>query len=198
MLELDKDRTLCPQDVEALRDIVTSILRSDLLIAEVGSWKGHSASIICGVIKEQDGRLYCIDHWEGDGCSGFNVEARSKDVFAVFKSNMAELELWDFVYPMYMDSVSASKVFADNILDMVFTDADHSYERVKEDITSWYSKVKIGGIMCGHDWDNPAHPGGHRGVTQAVEELLGNDYEVMGNCTWKHVKRWRKDRGWQQ
>ena len=191
MLELDEAKTLCLADIMALKDIVNSILKPNLLIAEIGTWKGHSASIIGNLIKPY-GHLYCIDHWLGDGHSGFGKEALSKDIFAIFKKNMIELELWDIVHPMYMNSISASEVFADNILDMVFIDGEHIYERVKEDILGWYPKLKLDGIMCGHDWDNPEHYGGHRGVTEAIEELLGEDYEVKGACIWVHIKNRRR------
>ena len=39
-----------------------------------------------------------------------------------------------------------------NKLDIVFIDADHSYEAVKEDIQLWYPKIRKGGIICGHDY----------------------------------------------
>ncbi len=188
MLELDEANTLRTPDIEALKEVVTSILKPQLVIAEIGSWKGHSASLIAGLIKEQGGQLYCIDHWLGDGHSQFDKEAKERDIFAIFKSNMVELELWDIIHPMYMDSVSASVIFADNILDMVFIDAEHSYKSVKEDIIVWYPKVKMGGIVCGHDWGDPIQRGGHRGVTEAIEELLEKDYKVKGASVWAHVK----------
>lgn len=195
MLELDEANTLKPRDIEALKDVIASILKPNLLIAEIGTWKGHSASIIVSLIKELGGHLYCIDHWLGDRHSQFDKEAKVKDIFAIFKQNMIELGLWDNIHPMYMDSVSAAKVFADGILDMVFIDGEHIYERVKEDIMGWYPKLKMGGIMCGHDWENPERRGGHAGVTKAIEELLGKDYKVMGNAVWKHIKSW--ERTWQ-
>ena len=34
----------------------------------------------------------------------------------------------------------------------MFVDGDHRGEAVKLDIESWYSKVRIGGIICGHDY----------------------------------------------
>lgn len=55
-----------------------------------------------------------------------------------------------------------------NILaDFVYIDGSHRYDIVKQDIRAWYSVVKQGGILCGHDY--------HRkepGVDQAVDEYI--------------------------
>jgi predicted O-methyltransferase YrrM len=73
-------------------------------------------------------------------------------------------------YPMgtfhELDSVEASKLYADASLDFVFIDADHRYEMVARDIDAWLPKVKRGGIIAGHDFCN--WPG--FGVIQAVTE----------------------------
>jgi len=49
-------------------------------------------------------------------------------------------------------SVDASKKFADNSLDYIFIDANHTYEWVVEDLKAWAPKVKKGGIVMGHDY----------------------------------------------
>lgn len=71
---------------------------------------------------------------------------------------------------MQMKSVEAVKYIADGCLDLVFIDGDHSYESCKADILLWAPKVHKGGIICGHDYKNPAH----RGVEKAVTEIIGN------------------------
>ena len=47
--------------------------------------------------------------------------------------------------------------------DMVFIDADHTYEAVKEDISLWLPLVRKGGILSGHDY------GSYAEVKQAVD-----------------------------
>ena len=63
--------------------------------------------------------------------------------------------------------VEASKDFSDASLDFVYIDGDHSYESVKQDLNSWYPKLKKFGVMCGDDY---AHITG-RGVVEAVNEF---------------------------
>ena len=60
--------------------------------------------------------------------------------------------------------------------DLIFTDADHSYPAVKQDIINYRPKLKPGGILSGHDIDFP-------GVNQAVNEMLEN-YDVGPNNVW--------------
>jgi len=42
--------------------------------------------------------------------------------------------------------------FEDNSLDFVYIDANHEYQHVVNDIANWSRKVKVGGIVAGHDY----------------------------------------------
>jgi predicted O-methyltransferase YrrM len=71
------------------------------------------------------------------------------------------------------------------MLDFVFIDADHSYEGCKADIEAWFPKVKPGGLLSGHDYDNPDFP--EFGVKRAVDEFAarhGHSVELGDNLTW--------------
>ena len=48
--------------------------------------------------------------------------------------------------------MEALKDFNDNSLDFVFIDGNHTFEYVVEDIAQWSKKVKVGGIVSGHDY----------------------------------------------
>ena len=70
-------------------------------------------------------------------------------------------------------SVDAAILFKDEFFDWVFLDADHKYEAVKEDLVTWFPKIKKGGIFCGHDYLNSdKEHNGHTdfGVKKAVDE----------------------------
>ena len=49
-------------------------------------------------------------------------------------------------------SEEASKRIPDSYLDIVFLDANHQYESIKQDIELWYPKLKPNGILIGHDY----------------------------------------------
>jgi hypothetical protein len=48
-------------------------------------------------------------------------------------------------------SIKASENFSDNSIDFIYIDGNHSYKNVTEDLETFWSKVKVGGIMCGDD-----------------------------------------------
>lgn len=75
---------------------------------------------------------------------------------------------------MYSDK--AADMFQDESLDLVFIDADHSYEAVKKDIIKYTPKIKKNGLLTGHDIDYP-------GVNRAVRELIV-DFDVGPNNVW--------------
>ena len=64
-------------------------------------------------------------------------------------------------------SVDAAKLFDDHSLDLVFIDANHTYEHVTEDLAAWYPKIRDGGILSGHDWSDD-----FPGVEKAVREYF--------------------------
>jgi len=73
-------------------------------------------------------------------------------------------------------SYDVADQIADCSVDLVFIDADHSYEAVKKDIKKFTPKLRPGGILCGHDIDYP-------GVNRAVNEMIPL-YDVGPNFVW--------------
>ena len=64
-------------------------------------------------------------------------------------------------------SHEAVNEFPDNYFDFIYIDASHLYEDVKRDLNDWFPKLKIGGLMCGHDYENT----NGFGVIKAVNEF---------------------------
>jgi hypothetical protein len=61
-------------------------------------------------------------------------------------------------------SLEASLDVADGSLDFVYIDGDHRFDAVMLDILLWEPKVRVGGIVAGHDW----YAFWQSGVVQAV------------------------------
>ena len=110
-----------------------------------------------------------MDHFLGDDGAGWN-----SDLYEIFTNNMKPVERYYNVFRM--PSVEAAKKFEDESLDVVFIDLTHTYESVKEDIGLWLPKVKRGGILSGHDYED-SWPG----VVKAVDEMLPTR-TIMENC----------------
>lgn len=63
----------------------------------------------------------------------------------------------------------------DNYVDIVYIDACHEYEAVKNDIKAWWPKIKGGGVIAFHDYLSPDY-----GVNRAVSEWAqANSFAVI-------------------
>jgi hypothetical protein len=89
--------------------------------------------------------------------------AADSDIFAKFLENTRQFRN---VIPMNTTGVNAAGRVGS--VDMVFIDANHSYQSVKADILAW--KDKAIRMVCGHDYDTNAWPG----VVRAVDEIFGD------------------------
>lgn len=86
------------------------------------------------------------------------------------------------------DSASfAAPLIGDLELDLCFIDADHSYTGVHRDVRAWWPKVKPGGWVGGHDYDNLDSRFDFTGVRRAVDEWAeaeGHKVITGANFTW--------------
>ena len=149
---------------------------------EIGSWKGMSASYMAVEIANsgKDIDFYCVDTWEGSvEHEQYGIE--TSNLYDTFLDNMEPVR--KYYKAIRAQSLQAVKQFEDNSLDFVFIDASHEYEDVKDDIRTWYPKVKEGGIIAGHDYLNLDFPG----VEKAVHEFF-DSVKQQGTC-WVHQKQ---------
>jgi hypothetical protein len=77
--------------------------------------------------------------------------------------------------PITLGSPAAAYLYADNSLDFVWIDGDHSDQGIFRDITAWLPKVKVNGYLGGHDYDHPMHPG----IRRVCNELLPGHMEII-------------------
>jgi predicted O-methyltransferase YrrM len=149
---------------------------------EVGAWKGKSASFMAVEIANGSKKIKfdCVDTWEGTVEDGHDVDEYVKNgtLYEHFLSNMKPVE--GYYSAIRSSSVDAADLYKDNSLDFVFIDAAHDYENVKKDIAAWIQKVKIGGILGGHDIFHPP-------VANAVSESLTNFTRYNKQC-WIYTK----------
>ncbi len=159
---------------------------------EIGSWKGRSSSYMAVEILNSNKKIKfdCVDTWEGslehtDVNSPFFIQelVDNKDwLYYEFLKNT--LPVRDMINPIRLSSLESAKLYPDRSLDFIFIDASHEYEDVKQDILSWYPKVKKGGYIAGHDYTT------FDGVQKAVDEIIihkGLNW-VLEKSYWIHRK----------
>ncbi len=112
---------------------------------EVGVAQGWHAEILC---KENPGvRLHCVDVW--DQIPGYREYEKTIAVFYQEALNSLSNYNTNLIRRYSMD---AAKDFKDNSLDFVYIDGAHDFKNVAMDICEWSKKVRVGGIVFGHDY----------------------------------------------
>lgn len=133
---------------------------------EVGAWKGRSASFMAVEILNSQKRILfdVVDTWKGSAEHMGQPILQNDGLYFEFLKNIEPVN--EVIKPIRMPSLEAAQNYPDNSLDFVFIDASHEYEDVIADLAAWYPKVKIGGVLAGHDYPT------WEGVTRAVNDFF--------------------------
>jgi len=154
------------------------VLPDEATFVEVGSWKGKSIAFLTVEIINSGKKIdiFSIDTWKGSSEHSEDADVVNDRLYDLFLSNIKPIE--DHITPIRKPSIEAAKDFNDDSIEIVFIDAAHEYEPVKEDINAWLPKVRKGGLIAGHDYLLPS-------VKKAVDEIFGNRVmfrNAMENC----------------
>jgi len=150
-----------PSDRVALAALIQRVAKPGCRMAEIGSWLGQgSTQIFLEMLRPHaDSSVLFIDTWLGSPSAAKHQDIVSRfDVFGTFRANVEKAKSPVTSNALVATSLEAAKIVADNAFDLVFIDADHSYENVRKDIAAWRSKVRPGGILCGHDCETRVTP----------------------------------------
>ena len=143
-------------------------------IIELGALMGRSTRAIC---DNTTGHVWAVDTWEKS-----EAVPNPDLVYSIFLTNMADQISIDKLTIVRMSTDLAFESYFRPMdpypaFDMVFIDANHSYEYVKRDILNYRQLIRPGGILCGHDLN-------HDGVAKAVNEIFGADYRALEYLWW--------------
>ena len=179
--KLDIREAVSVADGKVLQGLVGMVRRQGMKVVEIGSWKGFSTYFLAQAVAASGGSVFAVDHWRGNEGTWNIAVVKKQDIFATFKRNMTALGVYNIVHPLVMDSKAACPRFADGSLDLVFIDADHRYHCVKSDIVSWLRKVRVGGILCGHDCEGYYSKYPDK-VKKVIDDHLEADYTSRIHC----------------
>lgn len=158
------------------------------VVVEVGSWLGRSTKALAATAR---GQVFAVDHWRGSVDDPTEQEAKKIDVWAEFNHNLGPEINRRKVIPIGRphEELSSTMTWFDGMTqdtcpvgpaDMIFIDGSHKYEDVVRDIKNAVPMLKEGGLLCGHDFNEAAHPG----VVQAVKELVPGFRLADGTSIW--------------
>lgn len=137
----------------------------DKTVLELGSMVGMSSYVIASVAKY----LACIDVWK-DTQEHLAHDPQQAGVYASytdklpnmlksFKNNCKEFIKSGKIKMYRGNTIKLVNKFKDKSFDIVFIDADHSYEGVSKDFKLYHSKAKDGGYIVFHDYGDPMWTG---------------------------------------
>ncbi len=149
---------------------------------EVGVWQGKSLGAFHEFAKEagKNIQLKAVDTFCGVPANETQraiLDAHGGSTEKVFRANMKTLGINGELSVFAMPSLQAAQEAPDEIADAVFIDGAHDEESVRGDIIAWLPKVKRGGILAGHDYDEA-------GVRNAVDLILKplGEVNIQGRC----------------
>lgn len=95
-------------------------------------------------------KVYGVDPWEAyDDYMDYTIPPVLKALKGEALNRMERYPNYEFIVKRSMDAV---KDFEDNSIDFVYFDANHNFKAITEDIWEWGKKVRVGGIISGHDF----------------------------------------------
>lgn len=140
--------------------------------AEIGTGKGQTA----GYLFRHNPDLHLIE------VSHYTSFARKPGDYTQLGKELWQKKVRKYKRRMtvlpYTSREAINKV-EDGSLDFVFIDADHSYKECLWDIIHWMPKVKKGGLVSGHDFQDR-----FPGVKKAVREVFGDKFETAEDSVW--------------
>jgi predicted O-methyltransferase YrrM len=159
-------------NTQGLLDLINYI-PDNLTMAEVGCYTGESTKLF--LESNKIAKLYAIDIWN-DEIGNFAKMDPNHDfstVERIFDENMSKFN----IEKLKMNLQEALEFLPP--LDFIYIDANHDYEFVKDDITNALKKIKKGGLITGHDYNNESP-----GVIKAVNEFFGKPDIIFSDSSW--------------
>jgi len=151
------------------------------VIVEVGTWKGASAIHMANICKKNnlESKIYCIDTWLGAfehvtkewNFEDLKIKNGYPQLYYQFLSNVFLTNNQNYIIPIPNTSYIGYLTLKYNNVkpNLIYIDASHKYEDVKNDIKNYYELLEFGGIIFGDDFSNA-----WIGVKEAVIEFCKN------------------------
>jgi len=134
------ESTIAGNYLIGLTDLIDDFVKEDFKICEIGSYIGISSELFSLFCET----LYCVDSWlVWEEMDMAEMPETHFDSMLVTRPNIVKIK---------KESTEASNDFDDYFFDMIYIDGDHSEDGFRKDIENWFSKVKDGGVIAGHDY----------------------------------------------
>ena len=186
-------------DLDLIYDLAQEYIQPKGFALEIGGWKGRSGYVIGSVCKEKQAQMYEIDTYRGvedpfsdknqPGNLGGYYEAFSNPEF--YKTTQKNLEGLPIIF-LIGDSNEMIHKVPDKTIDFIFIDGNHRPPTIDNDIKNCIQKMRLGGMLTGHDHGNP--DGDVHGAVKRVlhDEFIVSVRPLIGDpkyclTIWQHI-----------
>jgi len=146
-------------------------------VIELGSWLGASVIHMATEAKKLGlkTQFYAVDFWGAHEIQG------TVATYDQFCFNVKESGHGDCITPIRLRTLDAARQFHELGIrpQLVYVDADHTYEGCLGDIEAYYPLLTSGGVMFGDDYTEI------KGVNKAVQEFCAR-YKLTHSADYYH------------
>lgn len=135
------------------------------LSVEIGVFAGRShLSLGMGHRHQRNGLSWGFDPWKADAClEGKNEKTNDAwwstldlpYIYKLYVEKVVQHNLLEHCYWARLHSAQAVKLFANDSIDIIHVDSNHSEEVSCKEVNLWSPKVRAGGIWVSDDIDWP-------------------------------------------
>jgi len=154
LYNLSRMTTMSPggiNSVKGLHQLIAQYFKPDFKMVEVGSFEGVSTLLFSKFVDT----IYSVDCYDYKVPSEGRIPTHDQLFKEAEKLFIARTKDIKNIIKIRKTSVEAAKDFKDRSLDIVYIDAEHDEDSIREDIRIWKKKIKFGGYLAGHDYYLP-------------------------------------------
>ena len=158
------------------RSNIFNILPKNSICAELGVFKGSFSKQIIKYTSPKE--IYLIDVWWtefgeyypdwGEYTNYGKLKTRD-----AYNETLKKINNYPNTFIHVGNDVEFLKTFSNHYFDWVYIDSSHDYNHTINELEVLESKIKLNGIICGHDFHQDENHI-HYGVTKAIVEFCRN------------------------
>jgi GR25 family glycosyltransferase involved in LPS biosynthesis/predicted O-methyltransferase YrrM len=174
--------------IDGLRELSEKYIKPNSTIVEIGCYMGESAEIF--LESGNVDKIYCVDPWENNYDSSDESSHKAPMEFVEKSFDDRVSRFGDKVVKLKMTAERAFELIADESVDLVYLDGEHTYEANERYLNLYNPKLKHDGYMCGHDWGFGEPGGTGHSQTEAIRRFFKSEpMDIFQDNSWVYKKK---------